>query len=294
MDFLEKRQLIERNTFLYGIFGDKFYKTSEIMGSQRVVLRQIALTREKQTKLQIERAINKWLHETFPKGAENKKGIKKKVTIGHGTVYGAISDLEKGGMLTGKEKRKYFGNPMLEYSLTRSGLCLSVLQLYYCPLEPKDREEIGKIAEIWGNIDPALFGKWKYLEQKFGKGVADNFLVLIAHLGSAEKELDTEEFREFTVNWLIEYISYVRDEYNWSKDDPEDLKQFFKQYGIDYDPNFSPDLALDTWLQVIREEPDLNKYLSSYVDYVFQAAQATLEWGNFLKGKIETMTTQSK
>lgn len=281
---------MERNSFLLEMFTERYgQKTYEIVDSQRAVLKQIALTEMRQTKIQIERAINKWLHDRYTKGT-NKRRIKEKgTTISHGSVYSAISELEKEYAIVGEEKRKYFGNPMNEYSLTRFGVCLAILQLYDYPYEPKDRVEIGKIAENWAFIDPALFGKWKLFKQKFGKEVADSFILYVAHLGVAEKELDQEEFREFVVNMLIEYIAYIRDQYNASKDDPEELQDFLKHYGIKNDVNFNPESTLDMWLGVIREDSDLNKYLLSYIDYVFKSAEASLEWGNFLKGKMQML-----
>src|ERR1035437_2008800 len=276
---------MERNSFLFEMLTQQSpQKTYELVDSQRIVLRQIALTEKRQTKFQVEHAIDKWLCERYKKGTKGK-GTK----ISHGSVYGAIFELEKKeeGVLVGKEKRKYFGRPMNEYSLTRFGVCLAILQLYYYPFDPTDRDEIGKIAEIWAFLDPALFSKWKYFEQKFGKAVADSFLLYVAHLGIAEKELDQEEFREFVVNMLIDYIAYIRDQYNASKDDPEGLQDFLKHYGIRNDVNFNPETTLDMWLGAIREDPDLNKYLASYIDYVFKCAEAGLEWGNFLKHKIE-------
>ncbi len=174
---------------------------------------------------------------------------------------------------------------MYEYSLTRFGVCLAILQLAYYPLDPKDRDEIGKIADFWSFVEPVLFGKWKCFEQNFGKKVADSFLLYVAHLGVAEKDLDTEEFREFVVNMFIEHIASTRDQYNASKNDPEELQEFLKQYGIK-DAAFNPESTLDIWLAVFREDPALNKYLSSYVDYVFKSAEAAIQWGNFLKGKI--------
>ncbi len=286
---MEKRELMERNSFLFEMLTQQSSeKTYEIVDSQRIVLKQIAFTEKKQTKLQVERAINKWLRLRYKKGLKEKP--EKGTRISHGSVYGAIYELEKEGALIGEEKRKYFGNPMNEYSLTRFGVCLAILQLYYYPYEPKDRAEIGKIAEYWSFVDPVLFGKWKYFEQKFGKEIADSFLLYVAHMGIAEKELTPEEFREFVVNMLIDYIAYIRDQYNASKDDQEELRDFLKHYGIRNDANFNPETTLDIWLGAIREDPDLNKYLASYIDYVFKCAEAGLEWGNFLKGKIKSMS----
>jgi len=299
MDFLKKRDLMERNSYLFEMFTEQHpQKTYEIADSQRFVLRQIALTEKKQSKYQIEQAIDEWLLEHFPKRTDRKGRKIEGTRISHGAVYSAILQLEKDGAIVGKEKRKYFGRPMYEYSLTYFGVCLAILQLSYYPVEPKDRDRIGKIAEIWKYVDPVLLGKWKYLQQKFGKNMSNSYLLYVAHLGTsnlvlpnpqsgeAEEYLELEEFREFAVSMLIDYISYMRDQYNGSKDSQEELEAFFRHYGVKNNVDFDPDKALDVWLGVFREDPDLKKYLDSYIDYVFKCVEAGIEWGNFLKGKM--------
>src|ERR1017187_4631780 len=109
---------MERNSFLFTILSEPHgQKTYELVDSQRVVLKQIALTEKRQSKLQVERAINIWLRVRYKKGLKEKK--EKGTKISHGAVYSAIYELEKECAIIGEEKRKYFGNPMNEYSLTR-------------------------------------------------------------------------------------------------------------------------------------------------------------------------------
>jgi hypothetical protein len=236
-----------------------------IVESQRKVLLHIALSGIPQTKYEIEKITG----------------------VNHASVHEAVKKLKEIGALEGKEIGKTrTGQPKTEYTLTLYGVCLAILHA-----DRKNQEAYGKIAEKWVRLEPVTLGKWKYFNQKkdLGKEVANAFLVngAFAYVGEKELldsgELSLDDFRVCAIELLIENARCYIEAFHNSKDDPEAWKEYVHWYR-----DVNPETTLEMWITAIKEDPELKKYLVAYVDDVFRRAKNEVEWGQFLKLRIET------
>ena len=174
---------------------------------------------------------------------------------------------------------------MKKYYLTRFGVCLAIEQLYWYDFGPKDcQSKIIMIAKNWTSLEPILFEKWKYLEQKLGEGVGQAFLIFTAFCGAgAGDKLEPEDFRDFVIELCFENLEGMISYYRMTKESErlgveiEEEKNYFRSAGD------NPESSLNSWVKAVRDDPDLNEYLVKYVDSVFEEAKAMVKWGQYLK-----------
>lgn len=243
----------EKNWLIHSLIGT-LGKPNSLVHTQRKILFNIALSGKPQTKYCIE----------------------KETKINHASVYEVVTTLETQGVIESiKMQSRNPKQTMRKYSLTRYGAFLAILQLYFWPFNPKDRNKIGDIAEKWEKLEPVLFGKWKYFEQELGKGVGVAFLVFASFY--TDKDEDLEDDRYNVISECFEQLENMISQYYDAANNPKTMENYLKWAGRD------PESSLDAWVKIIRHDRDLNKYLLDYLDDVFDNAEARLKWGQYLK-----------
>jgi hypothetical protein len=247
----------EKNWLIHSLIGT-FGASDQLVLSQRKVLFYIALKGKPTTKYSIE----------------------KETRINHASVHEAVNELEKGGALKSEEiGQSRARQAMRQYSLTRYGAVLAILQFHFWPIAAKEKaktaKNISNVAENWKYLEPILFGKWEYLEQVVGKGVGVAFLILTAF--NYDENLDPEENRQSIIRECFDSLENSLMYYNYIKPDQKALENYSQSFGSNVEE------FLDSWVKAIRNDSALNKYFEDYTDFLFEEAEGRLRWCQFLK-----------
>lgn len=167
-------------------------------------------------------------------GPQNIYQISKKLNVEYSVAHVNVKKLEKQGtvkLLKTVDSQK--GGKAKIYGLTLAGLCRALTQI------PELWNKIDNILDKWVNLEPLIFGKWKYLRSK---GPSED---LIKSLKEAVKETANRE---------------IRDEKNKIIADGYHPQKFFRQDFFNSLFDFIPRFQTEIWIEIIRGDEELKEW----------------------------------
>ena len=217
-------------------------------------------------------------------GPKTKYDVEKGTKVNHASVFEAVNNLHKLGALEGQIiGTTRTGLPKTNFGLTFFGL-ITVLKNI-------DVKNYKKIIHNWKHLEPILFGRWNYFEEKVGRKETENFFYQSVRSMFSPRKSE-EMLEDFRGSAIVGHFAMFREEI--FDCDPEVFPESGYEQSDQIQRRQKQVHTFEKWIETFKGDSKLMEYVQQIIEDESRQSIVMKRWVDFLKQKFPSQTEIKK